>query len=470
MNKVSRASTVEVIPCQDLCTSCGICAGVCPAGAVSLQISPKGIWIPIIDKAVCVECGICLKSCAGHGFNFGDHYLALFGALPEHPEVGNFQAIYSGYALDNDLRWQCQSGGMVSTLLLFLLNHRIIDGAVVTRWNSEHPLSAEPFIARTPSEILQAAGSKYCPVPVGEVLTEVLKQDGTFAFVGTPCQIQSLRKAERLVPKLLSKIYVRLGLYCLNVFTLHFHEYVLKHLGISSADVKRFAYRSKAWRGWPCDMRIEMHSGQVYDWEGRYSRLAPRPFFSAWRCQLCIDKLNEFADISFGDCRIPRHYEAKTLEEASYRNNPGKSDVIVRSDRGYELIDAARREGLIALSPTNWEEIISTTATSEKKLGYSTFSRIATRARRGVPFYGVTYVPARETERAHMNRTRVRFITLSFSLFDLFSDQLRKHHLYRSLLQRMRHSLMEYLNLRRQRHLSYCKFRNSPLRAMYTAD
>lgn len=40
------------------CTGCGLCAAVCPKGAI--QINIQGIhYFPKIDKSKCIDCGLC---------------------------------------------------------------------------------------------------------------------------------------------------------------------------------------------------------------------------------------------------------------------------------------------------------------------------------------------------------------------------------------------------------------------------
>lgn len=45
------------------CTSCQICASVCPKEAISINLNLDGFYRPYIDKDKCVNCGICKKVC-----------------------------------------------------------------------------------------------------------------------------------------------------------------------------------------------------------------------------------------------------------------------------------------------------------------------------------------------------------------------------------------------------------------------
>ena len=54
-----------------------------------------------------------------------------------------------------------QDGGVVSALLISLLEAGEIDGALVARESGDEPWKGEAFLARTPEEVRESAGSFY---------------------------------------------------------------------------------------------------------------------------------------------------------------------------------------------------------------------------------------------------------------------------------------------------------------------
>lgn len=51
----------------DLCTGCGRCVGVCPAGAIAVNDILKKA---VINDILCIDCGICIESCKKGALSF----------------------------------------------------------------------------------------------------------------------------------------------------------------------------------------------------------------------------------------------------------------------------------------------------------------------------------------------------------------------------------------------------------------
>jgi len=291
------------------------------------------------------------------------------------------------------------------------------------------------------------------------------RKEGKFAFVGVPCQIHAVRKAAELRPELKERVIVHFGLHCLGVFNTRFFDFILGKHGIAAGDVKRFRFRSKEWRGWPCDMRIETHSGRVVDIPGVKSRLVPRPYFTPWRCALCTDKLNELSDISFGDCRIARVYGRKKLKDAAYGHNPGQSDIICRTHTGKSILEAALAADIIRVQPTGWKEILMTTKVSEKKLALLNLRIFSSIFRMSIPNYGVHYYPKSRTKRFLFLILHAPSMISAFHSF--MFDRLAGRRWFRRLLQLCPFNVLHFMVVLRERITNYHLFCRSELVAVY---
>jgi coenzyme F420 hydrogenase subunit beta len=314
-----------------LCTGCGTCVGLCPQDAIKMIIDkPKGIYAPQLDKEGCNECGVCVDVCPGHSVDFKRLNRDIFGKEPEDILLGNYLHCYLGHATDYEVRYNAASGGLVSALLIFALEEGLIDGALVTKMNIEHPLETQTFIARSREEIISAAESKYCPVPANIALKEILsaEEGKRFAVVGLPCHIQGIRKAEAIDEKLKAKIALHLGLFCNHTPSLWATENLLYQAKVKREEIAELHYRGE---GWPGKMRIGLKTGEdVFIKFPDYWFRCFGQFFYPKRCLLCCDQGNELADISFGD--------PWGVEEG---DDIGTSLIISRSEIGESFLQKA---------------------------------------------------------------------------------------------------------------------------------
>ena len=105
-----------------------------------------------------------------------------------------------------------QWSGIVSSLGALLLERGIVDGVIATRAVPGTRYAPQPFLARTPAEILESRGNKPCISPNLEMLDEVraagLKR---IAFIGVGCHVHALRAMQAELG--LEKLYV-IGIPC----------------------------------------------------------------------------------------------------------------------------------------------------------------------------------------------------------------------------------------------------------------
>jgi coenzyme F420 hydrogenase subunit beta len=356
--QMSNSKNIENVIEEGLCFGCGTCLLVCPTDSIKMEIDhSQGIYFPHLDKENCTQCGKCIQVCPGQTVDFKLMNQEIFGKIPQDVLFGNYSNCYIGHANDNAIRFNATSGGLITTLLVFALEQKMINGALVTRMNPDKPLQPQPFIARTREEIINASKSKYCPVPVNIALKEILnsKEGEKFAVVGLPCHIEGMRKAEAINKKLKDKILLHFGLFCAHTDGFRQTEFVLNKYGIKKDQVKSFQYRG---HGWPGSVVIRLASGKECLIPFRkYINWHMLWLYSPHGCQWCIDGCSEFADASFGDAWLPEYRQ----------DNLGKSVVIARNDIANGLINKAIETGKIQLTNINIKKI----AESQISLLYS---------------------------------------------------------------------------------------------------
>jgi Coenzyme F420-reducing hydrogenase, beta subunit len=157
------------------CCGCFSCQSRCPKNAITI---PKSFFGPLpiqIDEAACIHCGLCEKLCP----------------FP-HPQLNPVKESYICYCKDNNYRNSGSSGGFFGLLASRLLSEGwLICGAA---WNG---LRVEHLIIDNVRDLYLLEKSKYVQSFLGNVFPRIqslLSEKKKVAFVGTPCQVESLKK------------------------------------------------------------------------------------------------------------------------------------------------------------------------------------------------------------------------------------------------------------------------------------
>lgn len=386
---------------NDLCTGCGVCEGACPFDAITTVVE-KGNFRPKIDSSKCKNCGRCIKACPGLGVGLvclADKYQSE--TTCHNKMVGRYEKCFTGYSNDFEVRFHSASGGMVSQFLIWLLENKKIDGAVVTRFDQENSLLVKTFIATTREDIIAARSSKYAPVTLNRAVQDIKAASGSrYVIVGLPCHIQGLRKLMEIDKKLRDKVVGLFGIYCSCGRSFYMTEHVFKERGIPKDKITYFQYRDegclgkmvvKVPEGDANTIRVinnnseSVLSNEVRSYKEHYqSYYHPlRSFFIPRRCLFCIDHYAELSDISFGDIHIKPYSDDKI----------GVNSIIVKNKTWLSLLEECQKAGAIYLDEVPFKTISDSQKMSFKKKGRNgAFINIGKKLGWVVPQYDVDYL------------------------------------------------------------------------------
>jgi len=336
---------IEKVIKSGLCTRCGSCVGL-SNGAINFA-DREGDCLPHISaEPDAVRAARIAAACAGAEADFNALNTAAFGAdAGRHEYLGHFESIGIGHADDPQTRSEGASGGVLTAILLWLLERGEIDGAVVTGMDERRPWLPKTFIARNAEEIRAAAQSKYVITTVNEILPEMEAFTGRLAYVGLPCQVHSIRRMQAAGDTAVKSIRFVFGPFCGN--TLHFSSIksLLRSYGEKDHTcIKRLDFRAGEWPG---SLRIEMQSGRVIELPKFHANYLI-PFHIMKRCLLCTDLANEFTDISGGDVWAPVYEE----------RGRGFSMVFARSAEGSRIIREMQESGALSLASLEPDEAL----------------------------------------------------------------------------------------------------------------
>ena len=303
--KTFKDLTKEVID-KGICGKCGGCVSFCSAGELNTLEMGKNEVPRYIDEDKCQKCGICYLICP--------QTESLNEELQEkfrwRPPVGDYQRVTSAQTTNKEVERICTDGGVVTSLLLYLLERNMINGAIVSKKTGRFARRA--IVARTSEELVEAAGSTFS----GSLHLEELGGEYTtytpilstvkslekgylhdIAVVGTPCQINAIRKMQCLgiIPAHLIKYTI--GLFCIENFSFDdvAREMLEKKLDINLEKIVKLNIKD--------DFVISLTKGVTIHVPLEEVHEVARP-----ACFTCKDFSNEYADISVGGLASPDGY------------------------------------------------------------------------------------------------------------------------------------------------------------------
>ncbi len=313
----------------NFCGKCGGCVAFCSADNLgALKVGPDGMPV-FADEEKCLKCGICYMICP----NIRDLDEELKKKTKWEPPIGPIKDLVSAQTTNPTVGERCTDGGVVTSLLLYLLDNHMIDAALVSR--SDGPFHRGPTLATSGEEIISASGSHYDESfsivelgshfstysPAMQELKSLRKGlIDRVAMVGTPCQIHTVRKMQVLgiIPS--DVIKYCFGLFCMENFS--FNDIQLRHLekkyGFDLAQVTKVNVKE--------DFFIYLEERRVIHIPFEEIDSIARP-----ACLVCPDFSAEFSDASFGGLGSPEGY----------------TTVLLRSERGKMVYRGALAAGYI---------------------------------------------------------------------------------------------------------------------------
>lgn len=329
---------------KDLCVSCGICAGACPAECITFH-KKKGQYLPRIDHDRCIHCGVCADVCpsSAGGEDYGK-YAQISGCEWREEEVlwGTHIGCFSAYCKDSAIREKSVSGGIATLLVKKLLSAQAYDAAFLVGENQyDGQTESRKYTADMPLD--DTPKSRYIPVSHAEAIRYMKNHpQERLIITGTSCAVHGiLRVIDRF--KLERSNYLLLGLFCDRCERDSIVDYFKDRR--PKKKVTGFYFRTKEQAGWPGNVKIEYEDGKAEFLPAKHKKRV-NDIFQLKRCLYCFDKLNQFADISLGDDWVNR--------EKSREVN-GKSLVVLRTTAGESAFQMIC-DG-IAFDPVSMEEI-----------------------------------------------------------------------------------------------------------------
>ncbi|WP_320168293.1 polysaccharide pyruvyl transferase family protein [Mangrovibacterium marinum] len=270
---------------------------------------------------------------------------------------------------------QSASGGILSTLLVKLLELNEIDGVLHAKQlegNNNSPYF-QAHLSKTIAEIHENRSSFYAPIDFSSALSSILSDDTlqSVAIVGTPCVISAIKRFYRLNTALKQKKILLFALVCGHNVNGQFADHLSNAIAGKNQSKRKLKFRDKEGISVASNFNnsVLFASGEKIAIDRFKS-----PFTVYWRtgayalngCNFCPDFWGEEADATFKDAW-----------GISLIKKEGETAFAIKNPELIRLTKQLEQEGTIYLRQITNDKF----ATSQERTFYDKTDFIETRAR-----------------------------------------------------------------------------------------
>lgn len=308
---------VSIVYDSGACCNCGWCSSICPVDAITVTADTLEI-----DDDTCMKCGLCFSVCP-RSFSIDRAYKAIKKIdedLKFSDKIGAYLDTFTASTTVDEIKKVRQDGGIVTTLLQYLLENDLVDAIVAVK-HSKDLWKPEPVLVDNVKELYNTAGTKYANSPSLTIIDKSKKYE-RLAVVGVPCMMKAIYKGS-LFPSGLpffKNIKYTIGLFCMESFTYEDTKKLVKEkfekdindLTKMNIDAGKFIINLKNGE----ELNVPLKEVQSY---------------ARNTCHFCEDLTSDYADISVG----------------SIGSQGGWSSVVIRSEEGMEIFKKVEKAGLL---------------------------------------------------------------------------------------------------------------------------
>ncbi len=307
------------IPVKNCC-GCTACYNICPTHAIEMVSDKEGFAYPVVSKEQCINCLKCSHVC------------------PEKnpPALSDVYAdVVVAQSKSDEVLSQSTSGGFIDALYKYVIDslHGYGAGAV---YNEE--FLPTHIITDDYSKAKEFRNSKYAQSELTDIFSQIkdlLKDNKTVLFVGTPCQVAGLNTfLERQYDNLIT-----VDLVCRSVPSPKlFREYIKWQENRFNSKVKKLSCRKKTYGYHSGALEIEFENHKKYAGSNRvdyYMKAFHKDICSRNSCYSCSFKTkHRCSDFTVFDSFSAEQVTTQTLHD----NDRGYSNVLVHTQKGKELL------------------------------------------------------------------------------------------------------------------------------------
>lgn len=297
---------------KDKCCGCYACFNICPKNAIEMKEDEKGFKYPFINKAKCIDCGLCKKVCP----------------TLNKSEIDNKIEAYACINKDDNVRKDSSSGGIFTLLAENVLaNNGVVFGVAF-----DENMTVKHIMINKKEDLYQLRGSKYVQSQIEDtykLAKKELEKEKYVLFTGTPCQIEGLKS---YLMKDYDKLYTQ-DIICHGVPSPLVLEKYLKN---KFNNIEKVYFRNKMY-GWKKYSMVIKSRDNIYS-----NTLDKDLYIQAFVKNICLrdscyncsfKALNRISDITLAD------YWGVQKLKPNFDDDKGTSLVFINSKKGKILFE-----------------------------------------------------------------------------------------------------------------------------------
>lgn len=306
------------------CTGCGICSYACPSSCITMEYDEEGFLNPCIEEVKCVGCGSCMDICP---------------VLESQKE--RVQGAYVCRSKNAQWTKKSSSGGLFPLLAM----HWIQKGGYVCGACMTEDFTVVHGVTNQLHEIELMQGSKYVQSSIRECLPQIenlLKQKIPVLFVGTPCQVSSVKNLWKEQWEKGMILFV--DLVCHGIASPEFFKEHINRSYNKEKNLKEVTFRDTT-------PYVSSMYRFTFTWERRKKKTHILPEDDAYyslflqdasfreSCYQCIyAEKKRCGDLTIGDCASSRFYRGH------FEHGVALSTLLINTKAGQELWDGIRSD------------------------------------------------------------------------------------------------------------------------------
>lgn len=324
---------------DNFCTGCGVCISEDKSNTSYMDWDEDGFLRPILKESS--DRSLMERVCPFNIENkYDEDFLAqefIEGYDFQDPSIGLYKNLYAGYS--KNFRQTSSSGGLATYIFEKLLQNKFVDALFIVReMNGRYGYQLFQCL----DDIKNISKTRYYPVSLDTLFTEINKVDGTVAVSGVACFLKAIRLKQKYHPEYRQKIPFLVGIICGGLKSRFYTDFLAQSAGCVGEYLEP-EYRVKNASSFASDYKFscrDKYGERIHVVEmHKLGDMWGTGLFKSNACDYCDDVMTELADISLGDAWI-KPYNQEGL---------GNSVIITRSKLADELIKKGLEENELNL-------------------------------------------------------------------------------------------------------------------------